>query len=108
MLVAKESPEDESTAELVPGFPPSDACHRPFLIFDAEPGMRIRFERCCAPRAELAAEATKTWRKEFREPIEPVAWPASMRPGSFQVSVEPSVRAIPEAVGEGSIPTTSG
>ena len=57
LQVLEESPEFEPTSELVPGFPPSDACSRPFLIFDTEPGMK----HCCVLRAELDAEAAKTW-----------------------------------------------
>ena len=38
--------------------------------------MRQRFEQCCVLRALLAEDAQKSWLKEFRDPIEPTAWPA--------------------------------
>ena len=58
--------------------PPGPVEIRPFLLLDAEPGMRQRFEACCILRAELAEQAAKTWLKEFREPVEPTSWPAML------------------------------
>ena len=40
--------------------------------------MRSRFETCCILRAELAEQAAKTWRNEFRKPVEPVSCPATL------------------------------
>ena len=44
----------------VSGSPPGPVEIRPFLLLDAEPGMRQRFEACCILRAELAEQAAKT------------------------------------------------
>ena len=33
---------------------------------------------CCVLRADLAEEAAKTWLNEFRELVEPTAWPAML------------------------------
>ena len=65
-----------SSLASVPGFPPDSVGLRPFLLADAGPDMRQRFEQCCILRAQLAEDAQKSWLKEFREPIEPTAWPA--------------------------------
>ena len=65
-----------SSLASVPGFPPDSVGLRPFLLADAGPDMRQRFDRCCVLRAQLAKDAEKSWQKEFREPIEPAARPA--------------------------------
>ena len=62
----------------VSGSPPGPVGLSPFLLSDAEPGMRQRFEMCCVLRADLAEEAANTWLNEFREPVEPTAWPAML------------------------------
>ena len=65
-------------AVCVSGSPPGLVGFRPFLLFNAKLGMRQRFEMCCVFWADLAEEAAKTWLKEFREPVEPTAWPAML------------------------------
>ena len=60
-----------SSLASVPGFPPDSVGLRPFLLADAGPDMRQRFDRFCVLRAQLAKDAEKSWLKEFREPVEP-------------------------------------
>ncbi len=74
---------DQGLADLavrVSGSPPGPEANaiRPFLLLDAKPEMRSRFENCCVLRAELAEQAATTWLKEFREPVLPVSWPAAL------------------------------